>query len=45
MTLIDYVSVAEANDLEELKVVDRPTLASLAVRIGKTRLIGNIVLR
>jgi len=41
---IDYVSVADANDLEELKVVDRPTLVSLAVRIGKTRLIDNITL-
>jgi len=41
---IDYVSVAGANDLEELKVVDRPTLVSLAVRIGRTRLIDNITL-
>jgi len=41
---IDYVSVADANDLEELKVVDRPTLVSLAVRIGKTRLIDNMTL-
>ena len=41
---IDYVSVADANDLEELKVVDRPTLVSLAVRIGKTRLLDNMTL-
>ncbi len=41
---IDYVSVADANDLGELKVIDRPALASLAVRIGNTRLIDNIVL-
>jgi len=41
---IDYVSVADASDLEELKVIDRPTLVSLAVRIGKTRLIDNITL-
>jgi len=41
---IDYVSVADANDLEELKVVDRPTLVSLAVRIGNVRLIDNILL-
>ena len=44
LSQIDYVSVADANDLEELKVVDRPTLVSLAVRIGKTRLIDNIIL-
>lgn len=41
---IDYVSVADANDLEELKVVGRSTLVSLAVRIGKTRLIDNMTL-
>jgi len=40
----DYVSVADAETLEELSVVDRPALASLAVRIGKTRLIDNITL-
>jgi pantoate--beta-alanine ligase len=38
---IDYVSVADAGTLEELRSVDRPALASLAVRIGKTRLIDN----
>jgi len=41
---IDYVSIADANTLEELKKIDRPALASLAIRIGKTRLIDNIVL-
>jgi pantoate--beta-alanine ligase len=38
---IDYVSIADAETLEELNLVDRPALASLAVRIGKTRLIDN----
>ncbi len=41
---IDYVSVADAETLEELSVVDRPALVSLAVRIGTTRLIDNVVL-
>lgn len=41
---IDYVSVADADALEELNVIDQPALASLAVRIGKTRLIDNVVL-
>jgi len=41
---IDYVSIADANTLEELEVMDRPALASLAVRIGKTRLIDNALL-
>jgi pantoate--beta-alanine ligase len=35
----DYVSVADAETLEELMAVDRPALVSLAVRIGVTRLI------
>jgi len=41
---VDYVSVADAETLEELETVDRPTLVSLAVRIGKTRLIDNLTL-
>ncbi len=41
---IDYVNIADKNTLEELSVVDRPALISLAVRIGKTRLIDNILL-
>jgi len=41
---IDYVSVADADTLEELETVDRPALVSMAVRIGKTRLIDNITL-
>ncbi len=41
---IDYVSIADAATLEELDVIDRPALASLAVRIGKARLIDNTLL-
>ena len=41
---IDYVSVAHAETLDELDRVEPPTLVSLAVKIGKTRLIDNIVL-
>lgn len=41
---IDYVSIADAETLEELSRIDRPALASLAVRIGRTRLIDNVVL-
>jgi pantoate--beta-alanine ligase len=40
----DYVSIADAETLEELSLLDRPALASLAVRIGKTRLIDNLPL-
>ena len=35
----DYVSIADAESLEELDLVDRPALASLAVRFPSARLI------
>ena len=41
---IDYVSIADAVTLEEMKSIDRPALASLAVKIGKTKLIDNTLL-
>jgi pantoate--beta-alanine ligase len=41
---IDYVSIADAETLEELEKIDRPALVSLAVKIGNTRLIDNITL-
>jgi pantoate--beta-alanine ligase len=41
---LDYVSVADAASLEELATIEGPALVSLAVRIGSTRLIDNIVL-
>ncbi|HEX2798919.1 MAG TPA: pantoate--beta-alanine ligase [Thermoanaerobaculia bacterium] len=40
----DYVSVADASTLAELERVEGAALVSLAARIGKTRLIDNIVL-
>ncbi|MBE9483170.1 MAG: pantoate--beta-alanine ligase [Chloroflexi bacterium] len=44
LATIDYVSVAHAETLEELDIVNPPVLVSLAVQIGSTRLIDNIVL-
>jgi pantoate--beta-alanine ligase len=41
----DYVSVADPDTLRELDRVDRDALFSMAVRIGKTRLIDNFLLR
>ena len=41
---VDYVSVADGVTLAELQMVDRLGLASLAVRIGATRLIDNELL-
>ena len=44
-TQTEYVSVADPDTLRELDRVDRNALLSMAVRIGKTRLIDNFVLR
>ena len=40
---IDYVSVADAKTLDELDTINSPALVSMAVRIGKVRLIDNVV--
>jgi pantoate--beta-alanine ligase len=40
---IDYVSIADAETLDELERLKPPALVSLAVRFGKTRLIDNVV--
>jgi pantoate--beta-alanine ligase len=40
---IDYVSIADPETLEEMAEVIAPALVSLAVKIGKTRLIDNVV--
>jgi pantoate--beta-alanine ligase len=44
LAAIDYISVADSETLEELSRVERPALASMAVRVGKTRLIDNVLL-
>ncbi|MFH1651459.1 MAG: pantoate--beta-alanine ligase [Chloroflexota bacterium] len=41
---VDYVSIADNATLEELAEITPPALVSLAVKIGRTRLIDNIVL-
>jgi pantoate--beta-alanine ligase len=41
---VDYVSVADPETLRELSTVDRAALASMAVRLGATRLIDNLLL-
>jgi len=44
LATIDYISSADNETLEELKEVQPSALVSLAVKIGKTRLIDNVVL-
>jgi pantoate--beta-alanine ligase len=44
LAIIDYVSIADAETLEELKEIKPPALVSLAVKIGRPRLLDNIIL-
>ncbi|MFA5056145.1 MAG: pantoate--beta-alanine ligase [Dehalococcoidia bacterium] len=44
LATIDYVSVADPQTLIELDMINRTALLSLAVKVGKTRLIDNILL-
>lgn len=44
LATIDYISIADTETLEELDEVKPPVLVSLAIKIGKTRLIDNVVL-
>ncbi len=41
---LDYVSIADSGTLEELKIINRSALMSIALWIGETRLIDNLVL-
>ena len=41
----DYVSIADNETLDEVETIHREVLVSLAVQIGKPRLIDNIVLK
>jgi len=44
-THIDYISLCDPVTLEETETLEEETLLALAVRVGKTRLIDNCVLR
>jgi pantoate--beta-alanine ligase len=44
LVVIDYVSIADSETLAEMDHVDSSAMASVAVRIGQTRLIDNILL-
>ncbi len=44
VTQIDYVSVADARTIEEVKIVQGRAMLSTAVKIGSIRLIDNVIL-
>lgn len=41
-TAIDYAAVCDPETLEDIKIIDRPAVMALAVKVGKTRLIDNM---
>jgi pantoate--beta-alanine ligase len=41
---IDYISIADPQTLDEVDIVGKTALVSMAVYLGKTRLIDNVVL-
>jgi len=41
---VEYVSVAETETLQELEAIEGAALVSLAIRLGRTRLIDNVTL-
>jgi len=44
-TEIDYITICDKEKLTDMEIIDRPCLLALAVKVGKTRLIDNLILR
>jgi pantoate--beta-alanine ligase len=42
---IDYVAAVDARTLRNVQTIDRPAVLAVAARVGKTRLIDNVILR
>ena len=43
-TEIDYIAICDPKTLDNMKTIDRPALMALAVKVGKARLIDNMIL-
>ncbi len=43
-TRIDYISICDPEYLEYIKTIEKPALMALAVNVGRTRLIDNMIL-
>ncbi len=41
---VDYISVVDPGTLAEMKTIRRPAVLAAAIRIGKTRLIDNVII-
>ena len=44
-TEIDYIVICDPNTLDDMKTIDRPAVMALAVKVGKARLIDNMILK
>jgi pantoate--beta-alanine ligase len=44
-TEIDYITICDPETLDDVKTIDRPALMALAVKVGKARLIDNMILK
>jgi len=42
---VEYIQICDANTLEDLDIIDRPCVIALAVKVGKARLIDNLVIK
>jgi pantoate--beta-alanine ligase len=43
-TDIDYIAICDPETLEDIKTIDRTVVMALAVKVGKARLIDNMIL-
>ena len=43
-TVIDYIAVCDPETLDDVKTINKPVLMALAVKVGTTRLIDNMIL-
>jgi pantoate--beta-alanine ligase len=43
-TDIDYISICDPETLVDIKAIDRPVVMALAVKVGKARLIDNMIM-
>lgn len=44
-TEIDYITICDPETLDDVKTIDKPALMALAVKVGKARLIDNMILK
>jgi len=44
-TEIDYIAICDPEELTDIGIIDRPSLFALAVRVGRARLIDNVIVR